>query len=155
MRTRDAVRGLSLSAAGILAATGFAQSAGNQPRFEVVSVKSAPSDARGFSMDGGPLPVGPFNQASHDPGRITWTNVWLERVLEVGYDFPTDRISGPGWLNTERYNIVATVPTGTTAGDFKLMVQNLLADRFKLTLHHETKEVPGYVLEIASVVSTN
>ena len=106
-------------------------------------------------MDGGPLPVGPFNQASHDPGRITWTNVWLERVLEVGYDFPTDRISGPGWLNTERYNIVATVPTGTTAGDFKLMVQNLLADRFKLTLHHETKEVPGYVLEIASVVSTN
>ena len=100
-------------------------------------------------MNGGPLPVGPFNQTNHDPGRITWTNLWLLRMIQVAYDFPVDRISGPDWLTTSRYDIVATVPMGTTVDDFRLMLQNLLAERFKLTVHRQTKEVSGYVLEIA------
>jgi len=100
-------------------------------------------------MNGGPMPPGPFNIGNHDPGRITWTNVRLIRVLMLAYDLPGDRISGPGWLDTEMYDIMATVPKNTTLADFKLMVRNLLAERFKLTLHRETREVPGYALEIA------
>ena len=93
--------------------------------------------------------MGPFNLSGHDPGRITWTNLWLHRMLQVAYDIPADRISGPDWLDTERYNIVATIPMGTSVSDFRLMVQNLLAERFKLTTHRGTREVSGYVLEIA------
>ena len=119
-----------------------------QPRFEVASVKPAPPDALVASMNGGPMPAGPFNLSGKDPGRITWTNMWLTRMIQVAYDFPADRISGPDWLNTQRYDIVATVPMGTSADDFKLMVQNLLAERFKLTVHRGTKEVSGYALEI-------
>jgi uncharacterized protein (TIGR03435 family) len=100
-------------------------------------------------MNGGPLPVGPFNQTNHDPGRITWTNVRLGRVMQVAFDLPGDRISGPDWLVDDVVTIVATVPAGTSAGDFRLMVQNLLAERFKLTMHRETKQVSGYALEIA------
>lgn len=95
------------------------------------------------------MPVGPFNTGNHDPERITWTNIRLIRVLMLAYDLPADRISGPGWLDTEMYDIVAPVPKGTSVMDFKLMVRNLLAERFKLTLHHETKDVSGYALEIA------
>jgi uncharacterized protein (TIGR03435 family) len=68
----------------------------------------------------------------------------------MAYDLPADRISGPGWLDSELYDIVAPVPRGTSIGDFKLMVQNLLAERFKLALHRETREVPGYALEVAN-----
>jgi len=133
----------------ILAITALqAQSPGAQPRFEVASVKPGPPDGIG-SMNGGPLPVGPFNQTNHDPGRITWTNVRLGRVIQVAFDFPIDRISGPDWLFDDVVTIVATVPAGTSVGDFRLMVQNLLAERFKLTVHRATKQVSGYALEVA------
>jgi uncharacterized protein (TIGR03435 family) len=125
-----------------------AQFQGGQPRFEVGSVKPGPPDGIG-SMNGGPLPVGPFNQTNHDPGRITWTNVRLGRVIQVAFDFPIDRISGPDWLFDDVVTIVATVPVGTSVGDFRLMVQSLLAERFKLTVHRETKQVSGYALEVA------
>jgi uncharacterized protein (TIGR03435 family) len=118
-----------------------------QPRFEVASVKPGSADAIG-SMNGGPLPIGPFNQTNHDPGRITWTNVRLGRVMQVAYDLPADRISGPDWLVDDVVSMVATIPAGTSVGDFRLMVQNLLADRFKLTVHRETKQVSGYALEV-------
>ena len=142
-------RSLYTAGLAILAVSiGSAQSAGGQPRFEVASVKPGPPDGIG-SMNGGPLPVGPFNQTVHDPGRITWTNVRLGRVIQVAYDFPIDRISGPDWLFDDVVTIVATVPMGTSVGDFRLMVQNLLAERFKLTVHRATKQVSGYALEIA------
>jgi uncharacterized protein (TIGR03435 family) len=137
--------GFAILSAGV----GFAQSAGDQPRFEVASVKpSQPGDKTG-SMDGGPMGPGPFNTGNHDPERITWTNIRLIRVLMMAYDLPADRISGPGWLHTEMSDIVAPVPKDTSVMDFKLMVRNLLAERFKLTVHRETKEVSGYALEIA------
>lgn len=118
-----------------------------QPRFEVASVKAGSPDAIG-SMNGGPLPAGPFNQTNHDPGRITWTNVRMGRVMQVAYDLPADRISGPDWLHDDVVTIVATVPAGTSVGDFRLMLQNLLAERFKLTVHREAKQVSGYALEV-------
>ncbi len=137
---------LRFVAAATTLITAFAQTA---PRFEVASVKAGPPGIERTLMNGGPLPAGPFNLSANDPGRITWTNVWLLRMIQIAYDFPPDRISGPDWLNTERYNIVATLPANTTVADFRLMVANLLADRFKLTLHRAAKEVSGYALEIA------
>lgn len=65
--------------------------------------------------------AGPFNMADHDPERITWTNIRLIRILMMAYDLPADRISGPGWLDSELYDIVAAVPRGTSVRDFKLM----------------------------------
>jgi uncharacterized protein (TIGR03435 family) len=139
-----------LAAAGLLAASlSRVQSAQTPaPKFEVASVKPGPPGIERASMNGGPLPAGPFNLSGNDPGRITWTNMGLLRMIQVAYDFPVDQISGPDWLSTERYDIVATIPMGTSVADFRRMVQNLLADRFKLTLHRATKEVSGYALEI-------
>lgn len=76
-------------------------------------------------------------------------------MIQVAYDFPVDRISGPDWLDTQAYDIVATIPMATTVTDFRLMIQNLLAERFKLTIHRGTKEVSGYALEIAQNGSKN
>jgi len=69
--------------------------------------------------------------------------------MQVAFDLPAARISGPDWLRDDVVTIVAPVPAGTSVGDFRLMVQSLLAERFKLTTHRETKQVLGYALEIA------
>jgi uncharacterized protein (TIGR03435 family) len=139
---------LLLAVTGVVAFANLA-SAQTAPKFDVASVKPAPKGLTRVSMDGGPLPAGPFNLSGHDPGRITWTNVRLMRMMQVAYDFPSDQISGPAWLDSEGYNIVAAFPVGTSVSDFRVMVQNLLAERFKLSIHRETKEVSGYALEIA------
>ncbi len=120
-----------------------------QPRFEVASVKPAAPDAPPGSMNGGPLGPGPFNQGEHNPDRIRWTNVRLIRAIQVAYDFPAADISGPDWLDSQGYDIVAAVPAGTSEHDFRLMLQNLLAERFGLTVHRGTRQVSGFALEVA------
>ncbi len=144
MRCRSALGLLMLSAAA-----GLAQSTPARPQFDVASVKPSPPGARIGSMGGGPLSPGPFNMTNRDPDRITWTNVRLTRVLMLAWDLPADRISGPDWLGAGMYDIQATIPKGASVADFKLMVRNLLAERFHLAVHRETKEVSGYALEVA------
>jgi uncharacterized protein (TIGR03435 family) len=123
----------------------FAQTGNLSPSFEVASIKPAPppSDPHRFmvGMRGGP--------GTPDPGQITYSNVNLHNVLMQAYDVKEFQISGPGWLATERYDITAKVPAGTTKEQFRLMLQNLLAERFKVSLHHETKELPMFALVVA------
>lgn len=58
------------------------------------------------------------------------------------------QISGPGWID-QKYNVMANVPPGTTKDRFNRMLQNLLVERFRLVLHHETKTLPVYELVVA------
>src|SRR4029077_5103282 len=80
----------------ILAAIIAAGIASAQPAFEVASVKPAKSETGRFTMDGGP--------GTNDPGRISYTNIMLRRVLLAAYDFRNYQISGPDWLNTLRFD---------------------------------------------------
>jgi uncharacterized protein (TIGR03435 family) len=59
------------------------------------------------------------------------------------------QISGPGWIDSEKYDVIANVPPGTTKELFQKMLQNLLIERFNLVLHHETKILPLYELTVA------
>ena len=112
--------------------------------FEVASVKPAPplgSGAVRIGMNGGP--------GTRDPGRATYDGVPLKMLLQNAYGVKPFQISGPDWLNTERYDIIATVPEGTTKEQFNVMLQNLLVERFGLEFHRETKEFPLYELTVA------
>jgi uncharacterized protein (TIGR03435 family) len=110
--------------------------------FEVASIKPAAPQANGASgVRGGP--------GTPDPGRVTYTNVNLRMLLDNAYDVLDDQISGPGWLATERYDILATIPLGTSKEQFRVMLQNLLAARFQLSFHREKKEFPVYELAAA------
>lgn len=114
------------------------------PKFEAASVK----------------PAGPYNPAmpevlsggpgSSDPGRIAWSRVDVMFVLTRAYKTSADCVSGPPWLtNTEFYSIAAKIPPNTNEARFDLMLQDLLATRFHLKLHHATKDFPGYELVVA------
>ncbi len=104
--------------------------------FEVASVKPAPVPTTG-GVFFGPARGGP---GTPDPGQITWSFVRLKDLLTTAYDVKPYQVSGPGWLDTERYNVVAKVPAGATKEDVRVMWQNLMRDRFALALHHESKE---------------
>jgi len=91
-------------------------------------------------MSGGPI--------SGDPAQLTYTNVTIKNVLTMAYKVKAYQIEGPAWMDTERFNISAKVPPGTTEAQFRVMLQNLLAERFHLKLHHETKEMPLMALVV-------
>ena len=91
-------------------------------------------------MRGGP--------GSPDPGQITYSNVSLKQVLTNAYGIKSYQVSGPKWLDSERFDIVAKIAMGATKEQFQMMLQNLLAERFKLAVHHETKELPIYALVV-------
>jgi bla regulator protein blaR1 len=71
-------------------------------------------------------------------------------LITFAYDVKDDQVSGgPGWANSESYDIVAKGDGNATRAQLRLMLQALLKDRFKLTLRHETKDVPIYELVVA------
>jgi uncharacterized protein (TIGR03435 family) len=116
--------------------------------FEVASVKPAAPpapDGRGMIRidppSGGP--------GTNEPGRIHYPFMNLRTLLARAYDVKNFQIVGPPWLDSERYAITATMPPDTTKEQFRIMLQNLLTERFKLTLHRETKELPMFALVVA------
>ncbi len=93
---------------------------------------------------------------SEDPQHITLTDHTLRDLLEVAYGLRqlSDQIDGPEWIgdytNMRRYTMTATLPSNTSMADFQAMLRNLLAARFRLVLHHDTRSFPEYELVVAS-----
>jgi uncharacterized protein (TIGR03435 family) len=110
-------------------------------QFEVTSIKPSPPGATSGRMSGGP--------GTKDPGLFTCENVSLKTLVVTAYNLLTYRLSGPDWMGPARFNISAKIPDGTTSEQFRLMLQNLLIDRFKMTLHWEKKEIQTYDLVVA------
>jgi uncharacterized protein (TIGR03435 family) len=79
-------------------------------------------------------------------GTFTATNNSLQDCIRWAYGVRDYQISGPDWLKSERYDIVAKASSPVPGGQIMLMLQTLLADRFKLTLHREQKLLPVYAL---------
>jgi len=101
--------------------------------FEVATVKPA---ARG--------PLG-LRRVSGE--RVTLANYPLLGLIHEAYGLDTYRIvGGPGWLNTDRFDIAAVVTGEPTNVEINVMLQALLADRFALKVHRETKEGKVYEL---------
>lgn len=112
-----------------------------QMRFDVASIKPRQLVVAGDNNPEG-IDVSPG-------GRLTMTNIRLISCLKWAYGVQDSQIAGPDWLGTERYDIVALASGSATEENLKLMLRALLADRFKLALHHATKEVGVYGLVVA------
>ena len=115
-------------------------------QFEVASLKPVPAASPTKPLTGGP--------GTSDPGRISYQSATLSQLLLKAYGLTyADQISGPSWIDSDKYAIAAIVPQGATSEEFGIMLQNLLAERLAITLHHETKNLPAYVLTIAKAGS--
>jgi bla regulator protein blaR1 len=115
------------------------QNVASLPRFEVASIKHSPLDARPS------LRLMPG-------GGVSASGATLKVLLQTAFDLAGFEVTGwPKWLFDEKFEILAK---GGYAGQpsmnqTHLMMQALLADRFQLTYHYETKELPVYVLGVA------
>src|SRR6185312_8852752 len=105
--------------------------------FDVASVKPANPNAVGSNTDS-------------DPGRITMQNVTLKRCIMRAYEVPDIQITGgPKWLDESRYDIEAQAGYAAQYAELNQMLQTLLAERFRLRLHHETRSMQGYAIAVA------
>jgi uncharacterized protein (TIGR03435 family) len=114
--------------------------------FDAVSVKAVSIDSHPvFGNRGGP--------GTADPGRIHLCCVGMYSLLMRAYEVEVDRIAGPSWIldnmGPNLYEVDATMPPDTTKAQFQLMMQSLLAERFHLVMHRESRNFPGYDLVIA------
>ena len=122
--------------------------------FEVASLKTNASSNgwRGgcHGIDSKSVPHGP--QATIPLGRCLISGALLTHLIAIGYGTQVQNIKGgPDWVrDSPRFDVEAKAEnTSATAEQLLLMLQNLLADRFRLKLHHETIERPGYALVMA------
>ncbi len=83
-----------------------------------------------------------------DPSQMTCGFTLMNELLIRAFGIKKLQIFGPAWLDTERYDIVAKVPPGTTPEQANSMLQNLLVERFGLTFHREMKDMPVYELTL-------
>jgi uncharacterized protein (TIGR03435 family) len=107
-------------------------------RFEVTSVKRVPRPPDGRIS----------SSMNMDPGRIHCTNVTVKKLIWESWQIKEYQVTGPDWIDTELYNIDATMPPGTSGDQVLIMVRNLLKDRFQLALHSEMKEMTVYALTV-------
>lgn len=138
-----------LTIAGLLVVTGAA-SAQTPPKlaFEVASVKPAAAldiaKLQAAVQGGGQLPLGPHMGAS----RAEFKYMALKELIALAYKVKGYQISGPDWMGELRFDIVAKYPDGATKDDVPKMLQALLEERFKMTVHRETKEHPVLALVV-------
>ena len=120
---------------GLLFGTLLAQAAS----FEVATVRVNHADAVG-------------DRESYHDGLLRMSNVTLRQCIRYAYEISDSQIAGdPKWIDEVRFDIVAKSEQPYPTDDFELlrMLKPLLAERFQLEAHHETRNLPGYALTLA------
>jgi len=113
-------------------------------QFEVASIKASAPPGGGrmrFGSRGGP--------GTKDPGLYTCENCDTAWLIRESFDLKDFQLSGPDWMQSSRFMVTAKIPEGTSKEKFRLMMQNLLVERFKLAYHREKKEMQTYELVVA------
>lgn len=109
------------------------------PQFDVASIRpSQTPPGRGlFSLR---------EDINTTPGNLTMRNVSLETCIRWAYRLNPYQVSGQEKLGTDRFDIITKAAAAAPESELRVMLQGLLADRFKLTFHRQKKDLPGYAL---------
>jgi uncharacterized protein (TIGR03435 family) len=110
---------------------GIGQPAPSKPVFEAADVHVSPA---GTTESGAFLPG----------GRLEFRGSTLLRLISLAYSVPADRIAGgPPWIDTDRFDVIAKAPTAASQATLRIMLQNLLAERFELSVQQQEKPTAG------------
>ncbi len=117
-----------------------AQGIDKSPEFDVASVKANHSGAEKAAMQ-------------MTKGLLTMENAPLNRIVGAAFGINEERLTfllaGPGWMEVERYDVSAKFPPTTSPIQVRSMLQTLLRERFGMTFHRESKDIPAYALVVA------
>src|ERR1035437_1678640 len=120
------------------ACAAFGQSTATPLKFEVASIKPATPSPDGRLMI----------RERVGPGRLDYSSVSLKTMIQRACEVQDYQISGPDWMASTRFDVVAKLPADSPRSGIPEMLRALLADRFKLAVHRETKELPMYALVV-------
>src|SRR5262245_10348874 len=122
----------------LLSMSAFSQSSETPTTFEIADIHASPRSTT-TAM-----------RASTRPGRYEVHNATMVDLIRTAYGFDPDKIlAGPNWLEYDRFEVIAKTPPKTPdAETLKVMLQNLLAERFKLVVRKDTQPVTGLVLAL-------
>jgi uncharacterized protein (TIGR03435 family) len=113
----------------------FAQAS---PSFEVASIRPASEQ------------INQVNAGLRIAGsQVRVTAMSLKDYIGMAYGVRPQQIDGPDWLGQARFDLAATIPSGGSAEQFPEMMRTLLADRFHMKMHRESREFPVYALGVA------
>jgi uncharacterized protein (TIGR03435 family) len=108
------------------------------PRFEIADVHASVPNSSTL-----------FRTPQVRGGRFELKGNTMVDLIRNAYDFTADKIlGGPSWLEMDRFEVIAKLPAGATPESERLMLQGLLAERFKLALHKDTRPFPVYALTV-------
>jgi uncharacterized protein (TIGR03435 family) len=128
------------------ASAAFAQS---KTEFEVASVKPAPPldmSKMAAAMQSGQMPSIGAHVNEQD---ARYSYMTLKQLIAIAYSVKAYQITAPDWMGTARFDIIAKLPDGASKDDAPQMLQALLADRFKLAIHRDSKEEPVLALVVS------
>lgn len=150
MLTKRALASLAFLA--ILSGPDFAQSPGNQfaatPAPNIASVATPVFDLADVHVSAKTTTPN-FTGGRLHGDRYMLHNATMVDMISLAYGMDNDNIlSGPAWLDLDRFDVSASAPRTTSPDDVKLMLQALLADRFHLVLHKDTHPTASYVFRV-------
>jgi uncharacterized protein (TIGR03435 family) len=117
----------------LLAATGFSQSPAARSQFDAASIRINQSADRPSTR--------------YDPGRVELHKASIKHLVRRAFPVPDYQVVWPAWVGDRSplgYDVSVTFPTDTSAERLQLMFQDLLATRFGLTMHWETRDVRAF-----------
>lgn len=125
----------------LLLSLALGQTSDTGPRFEIADVHVAPENT-----DAPPL-LRRFMRVTVLGGRYEIHSASMVELISAAWDSIDEKIlGGPGWLEQDRFEVVAKIPSDSDKESLKPMLRNLLEDRFRLRLHKETRPLPVYAL---------
>ncbi len=125
-----------------VACVAFAQTP--PPAFDVASIRSSQGPAPTGEFRG----HGPRESIKVSPDSVTMRNVSLRSCIRWAYRVDDYQVSGPDAIVVPRFDIAAKAATAASEDQLRAMMQTMLADRFKLSLHRVTKEQSGFALVV-------
>jgi uncharacterized protein (TIGR03435 family) len=120
-----------------------AQQAPAKLAFEVASIKPG--------SPGSPIELARSGRryVKIDDAQAAFGSIQLAGLIQMAYGLPFDQVKGPDWLSDVRFDVQAKLPAGAKKEQVPEMLQTLLEERFKLTVHHDPRAIPVFVLALA------
>jgi len=127
-----------IALAALLAGGVFGQSPDAPPKFQIADIHTSPHSMQPFSQGG--ILMG-------DRYQIRQAN--MVDLIRTAYSVEAENVlGGPSWLELDRFDVIAKTAPGTPPETLQLMLQALLADRFKLVVHKDSKPLDAFVLSL-------
>jgi hypothetical protein len=128
----------------LAAAAAFSQAPTASPAFEVASIKPVEITSLATQVQSGKMRLG----MQIDGARVDIGFLSLADLIPMAFRVKPYQVSGPDWMRQERFDILAKIPEGVSKDQVPEMLQALLVERFKLTIHREKRDLPVYALVV-------